>query len=146
MKRLPHAGLTGLAYELYITRRRSYWHNLSPEKKRSYIARSAEWRKNNREKMKKSYRKHDLKRHYGLTLEQYNTMFTAQGYKCAACGSSEPGRKTGEWAIDHCHTTETVRGILCHGCNVALGQVKDDIRRLKALVSYLERGPAKCQH
>jgi len=42
-------------------------------------------------------------------------------------------------AIDHCHTTNKVRGLLCNSCNVALGNVKDDIGRLRKLIEYLER-------
>jgi hypothetical protein len=88
-------------------------------------------------------RKHDLKRHYGLTPEQHRDLFIAQGYRCAVCKTADPGRKTGHWCTDHDHTTGIVRGILCNGCNAALGHVKDDPKRLRALADYLERGTLK---
>ena len=98
------------------------------------------WRAANPEKYAASMRKHDLKRHYNLTPDQFKEMFIAQGYRCAACGSIDPRRKTGDWCIDHCHTTGKVRGILCTACNTALGMLKDDPKRIQALADYLERG------
>jgi hypothetical protein len=74
---------------------------------------------------------------YGLTLEQWNALFETQGRKCAGCGSDKHGGKN--WQTDHDHSTNRVRGILCHGCNVALGQVKDNILTLLNLVEYLKR-------
>lgn len=74
-------------------------------------------------------------RKYGITKEQWDELFRAQGECCAGCRSPEPGRK--DWATDHCHTTGRVRGILCDGCNLALGHVKDDPDRLEALARYL---------
>jgi hypothetical protein len=100
-------------------------------------AQNARWRAANREKLLKAYKKHDLKRYYKLTPEQYEIMWEAQGRKCAACGSTDPGRKTGHWCIDHCHDTKLVRGIVCNSCNMAMGQVKDSIERLQQLIDYL---------
>ena len=103
-------------------------------------AQCARWRAANPHKLVRVWRKYDLKRHYGLTLDEWNELFTSQGLKCAACGSSDPGRKSGHWSTDHCHTTDHVRGILCNGCNIALGQAKDNPATLRALADYLERG------
>lgn len=41
--------------------------------------------------------------------------------------------------FDHDHATGEFRGWICHGCNAALGHVKDDIDRLEALIVYLAR-------
>ena len=59
-------------------------------------------------------------------------MLVAQGGRCAACGTREPGTKKG-WHVDHCHETGAVRGILCHHCNVGIGKAKDNIETLRAL-------------
>lgn len=59
---------------------------------------------------------------------------------CDVCGEAS-------WRIvfDHCHATTRFRGWLCYGCNVALGQVKDNPETLRALASYLE-GNMKNNH
>jgi hypothetical protein len=46
--------------------------------------------------------------------------------------------------VDHCHTTKTFRGYLCHGCNVALGMVDDDPNTLINLAMLM--GKHKTQH
>jgi hypothetical protein len=66
--------------------------------------------------------------------------------KCDACGTTDPGHKLG-FMIDHDHLCcpgnkgcpNCVRGLLCHGCNVALGAIKDDANRLLDLYAYLYR-------
>ena len=112
----------------------------TPEGKAKHNASTVRWHTNNRAKVLLSYKKCDLKRYYGLTIEEWEALFVAQGRACAVCKSVYPGRKTGHWSTDHDHTTGKVRGILCNGCNMALGQAKDDPQRLRALADYLERG------
>jgi len=74
---------------------------------------------------------------YGLTEEQWNAVFAAQGYACAVCRSAET--KTHGWHTDHDHKTGTFRGILCDACNRALGAVDDRIEILQNLIAYLKR-------
>lgn len=74
-------------------------------------------------------------RAYGLTLEQFDEMLAVQGKRCAICGTTEPGRKG--WAIDHDHATNFVRGLLCMGCNTALGQFQDDPTVIAKALAYL---------
>lgn len=52
--------------------------------------------------------------------------------KCEICGSPD------HISFDHCHKSSVFRGWLCHGCNVALGYVKDNPKTLRALASYVE--------
>ena len=78
------------------------------------------------------------RRTYGITPEDYNTLLSKQGYKCFGCGSTSSNEKLDRLFIDHCHTTGKVRGLLCQGCNFAIGAVKDDIQVLKNLIQYLE--------
>ena len=111
----------------------------TPNGKAKHKAYTAYWRKINRAKVLASYRRQDLKRHYNMTCEEWDKQFNAQGRACAVCKSIYPGRKTGHWSTDHDHLTGLVRGVLCNGCNTALGQAKDDPQRLRALADYLER-------
>lgn len=55
------------------------------------------------------------------------------------CGNNDPGNKYQGWHTDHIHGTKIVRGILCHHCNLMLGNAKDDPQRLLAGVAYLAK-------
>jgi hypothetical protein len=78
---------------------------------------------------------------YGINREQYQELLVKQDGRCAACGSGGTAMANGrvkELAVDHCHVTGKIRGLLCHDCNSALGAVKDDANRLRRLASYVE--------
>jgi hypothetical protein len=57
--------------------------------------------------------------------------------QCKCCGSPNSGSKKG-WHVDHDHKTGAIRGVLCANCNIALGQVNDDINKLYQLINYLQ--------
>ena len=84
-----------------------------------------------------------LRRKYGITLTQYDEMFAAQGGVCALCKRSETTnrRKRGEGrerlAVDHCHDTGRVRGLLCFKCNTAIGSLGDTEEDARKVVEYL---------
>lgn len=69
---------------------------------------------------------------YGLTDKQYRDLLDAQDGRCAICGDVMAPPH-----VDHCHTSGTVRGLLCNNCNKALGHLKDDPTRLLAAADYL---------
>lgn len=109
------------------------------------LATGARWRAQNPDKIKAQNALGRLRR-YGLTPELYEARLASQGGACAACRTGEPGGK-GAWHIDHDHACcagrtacgKCIRGLLCHGCNLALGNVDDSKERLLALVEYLDR-------
>lgn len=85
------------------------------------------------------YRKNwKLKRNFGITLEDYEAMREQQGGKCAICGRS-PGDTTMKYdlAVDHCHETGVIRGLLCSDCNIGLGKLGDNLHGLRRAVNYL---------
>lgn len=94
---------------------------------------SREYAKRNRVKAKD----YELKRSYGITLEQFNAMREVQDCKCAICGKHETEAVRGILYVDHCHTTGKVRGLLCSVCNKALGLLKDNEDYLYKAISYL---------
>lgn len=82
-------------------------------------------------------RKSSLKKLYGLSVEQYDTMLIAQNGVCAGCGSDKPFGNCKHFCVDHDHKTGLVRGLLCHKCNRGLGLAKDDIIVLSEMIKYL---------
>lgn len=79
-----------------------------------------------------------LKALYGITQEQYQALLRAQGYGCAACGTTEPGGKSNQWHVDHSHSSRKIRGLLCAGCNIGIGHLGDSPERLRAAAIYIE--------
>ena len=94
------------------------------------------WKIQNTEKVKEIVRFSTIKNKYGISKSEWNALFESQGRACAICVKTEP---IGHWSTDHCHTTGKVRGILCSNCNSGIGQLGDDINRLKAAINYLEK-------
>lgn len=81
-------------------------------------------------------RSKNLKKNYGITVEEYDAMLASQGEVCKVCKGPPLGK--GRYHVDHDHVTGKIRGLLCHKCNVALGMVRDNVEHLKALIAYLE--------
>ena len=90
--------------------------------------------------MKKSKQEYDrnfqLKRRYGITIEDYDYMLKEQGHRCAICRTDNPGGQ-GRFHVDHCHDTGRVRGLLCSNCNHGLGKFQDSVLFLEQAIRYL---------
>lgn len=83
-------------------------------------------------------RKSRLKAKYNITLEDFLVLCQEQNGCCAICK-----HPLGDSAcVDHEHSTGLVRGILCRGCNVGLGFLKDDINVILEAANYLARHEA----
>jgi hypothetical protein len=76
-----------------------------------------------------------LKKHFGIDLNDYNVMLSAQGGVCAICRCEQKGKT--HLCVDHCHRTGTIRGLLCHNCNRAIGLLKDDHDVIVRAARYL---------
>ncbi len=84
-----------------------------------------------------SQRNSNYQKHYGISLEQYNERFAAQGGCCAICRvhQSEIRRAL---AVDHDHGTEKIRGLLCARCNLGIANLNEDVATLLAAAQYLK--------
>lgn len=101
------------------------------------------WRKANPKDWKLYHRRSRLKRHYGLSLEEYDQMVVNQSGLCAICRNENNvrGRRLN---IDHHHASGVVRGLLCNSCNRGIGYFVDNPDTLRAAATYLEeRCPSK---
>jgi hypothetical protein len=91
-----------------------------------------------------SRRRHERKRRlraFGMSIGDYALMLQAQGGVCAICGQDETRTVQGRvirLAVDHSHTHGHVRGLLCAGCNLALGHFESKGVSIEMAVRYLE--------
>jgi ribosomal protein L34E len=103
-------------------------------------ARHLAWEKKNPDKTRKKW----IEFAYGVTTTQYEQMLQEQDNKCYICKKDETiidkrTKKLRRLAIDHCHTTLAVRGLLCNNCNRGIGFFSDNIELLKEAIAYLEK-------
>ncbi len=82
------------------------------------------------------HREWSIQRNYGLTWAAYCSMLTAQGSGCAICGYV-PNLDERGLCVDHDHETGDIRALLCNCCNVALGQINDNLAILKRMIDYV---------
>lgn len=87
---------------------------------------------------KEVQREKNLRKSFGIGVADYNKLLEEQGGCCAICGtnSCSSGKN---FAVDHCHTTGVIRGLLCKFCNTALGQFQDSPEILTKAIAYLEK-------
>ncbi len=86
-------------------------------------------------------RDNKLRTKFGITLEQYNELSNRQSNVCAVCFKPEVVKRKDKLktlAVDHCHETGKIRGLLCSKCNMAIGLVKDNVDTLLKMVDYLK--------
>lgn len=74
---------------------------------------------------------------YGLDRERYDQMREQQQHSCAICGDHESLNRNSKLFVDHDHKTGGVRGLLCHGCNAGIGNLKDNADLLEKAAEYL---------
>lgn len=98
-----------------------------------------EWRKGHPETFRLSCTKSSIKKLYGLSWEEYNSLLQKQDNRCAICGAYIERKTDSKPCVDHSHVTGQTRGILCMACNFILGQAKDNKQTLLNAVAYLER-------
>lgn len=120
------------------------YYDANPEYRETMKARSRAWTKANPERHVIHTRTGNLRRAYGLSKDQFAALVIAQDGKCALCRTEEHGRSTvaaGHWMVDHNHETGEVRGLLCNGCNTALGHYEKLMREVGGAVvlDYLTR-------
>ncbi len=84
-----------------------------------------------------------LVRKFGIHEELYDMMLASQRGGCAICGK---GPTTKRLAVDHCHDTGEIRGLLCDRCNRGLGSFRDDPELLARASRYLKLSTKHADH
>lgn len=89
-------------------------------------------------------RERNFKRYYGMTVDKYEEMLEKQNFVCEICKEKETSidYKTGalrKLSVDHCHTTNKIRDLLCWRCNSVIGRVNEDIDLLSKMIAYLKK-------
>ncbi len=100
-------------------------------------AEAREWYRNNPIDSE-TQRERNLKNHRGITIEYYQNLFEEQKGCCKICGRHQSEIKK-RLAVDHCHDTGEIRGLLCNNCNTALELFKDNTENLDRAINYLNR-------
>jgi hypothetical protein len=103
---------------------RSHVQNIAAKQKKQF----------GKKKYRRRRRKYELTHYYGISVEDYAKLVKNQGDKCAICGT----KPEAYLAIDHCHETNRVRGLLCRKCNSAIGLFDDDIHKIENALMYLK--------
>lgn len=83
---------------------------------------------------------------FGITFDQYTTLFQEQEEVCAICHSPEvvaahnqhnlERTRLQRLAVDHNHLTGAVRGLLCMACNTRLGYFEKN-NLLTSMLHYI---------
>lgn len=135
-------------------RRRSYEAALPPEQREARLAYWRQYYRDNRDAALADRKRHYEANHeqiskrrkpqnktywrfknYGLTQADYVALVESQEGRCPICGEQLDSKKT---HVDHCHSTGSVRGVLCHQCNCGIGFLRDDPQLARRAAAYLE--------
>lgn len=134
------AGKSGQKRRAYLREwERNYYNN--PKNKAKRKAQRAALRDElkktpeGRAKLAAKVRAANLKRNYGITPEQVDSLWEQQHRACPICQSDLATVQDGH--VDHCHETNKVRGLLCMACNVGLGLFKERADSLRNAAEYV---------
>ncbi len=127
------------------------WRN---KNKSTHVPKKAEYYKNNQEIISRKkkiqrmtnlerFQENNLKFNFDMSLEQYKNISKSQDNVCAICRLPETSKpqngRTKNLAVDHCHKTGKIRGLLCGKCNKGIGLLQDNEEILMSAISYLKK-------
>ena len=76
---------------------------------------------------------------YNITPEDFDNMLKKQGGTCANKACNYGLDDDHKLFVDHCHETDTVRGLLCLWCNSAEGFLKGNPEVAQGLINYMKK-------
>jgi hypothetical protein len=96
----------------------------------------SEYSKKHVKKLSEKSRQSRLKIKFGISDEDYKFLLKQQNFSCAICHKHE-NQINRKLAVDHCHKTGKVRGLLCSNCNTGIGNLRDSTYLLFKSICYL---------
>ncbi|KKM79559.1 hypothetical protein LCGC14_1348760 [marine sediment metagenome] len=106
-----------------------------PSRQPEYRAKYFQEKEKGSESYLKNTRRAHLKKMYGITPEIYEKMRSQQKGKCGMCGKIPKKRL----AVDHDHSTDKIRGLLCFKCNTFIGYIETSRDIVEEATIYLEK-------
>jgi hypothetical protein len=97
------------------------------------------------QKGRECYRDYNLRRRYGVSFQQFKTLYAAQNGLCAICRVYMTTGTT-QAHLDHSHATGAVRQLLCRCCNGGLGLFKDNQEIMLNAIDYLKKHESLLPH
>lgn len=117
------------------------------------IERAKSWYYENREQHLERLRgdksrNNHYKTRFKISLDDFINLSELQKFICAnpGCNEAAKDQRNGVLVVDHdrscCSGTNScgtcLRGLLCQGCNKALGLLKEDMDRILGLINYIK--------
>lgn len=113
--------------------RAAYWRD--PEKARLRV--TAAYAATPETERREINRRRNIAKRYGITVEQHDALYAAQGGRCGLCDAAIV-----QWDkhthVDHDHATGVVRGLLCRFCNIFMAL--PDRLGIETIAAYMRRG------
>ena len=79
------------------------------------------------------------KKKYNLTYKEVEDKLKTQDMRCVCCGLELSMSGDNRCVVDHCHSTNKIRELLCNHCNKVLGLVYEKKETLMNMFKYLEK-------
>ena len=94
-------------------------------------------RRQSRESSKRRSKAQRLAESHGIPLETFQMFLEKQQGVCAICSNQGTTERFKHLSVDHNHVTGEIRGLLCHKCNMGIGQFQDNPELLQKAIAYL---------
>lgn len=104
-----------------------------PECKKCSLIKMKSWYRQNTYNVRSS----KLRSKFGISRAEYEEMAKNQNYRCLICSKHQSELKRG-LAVDHCHISGQIRGLLCNRCNRGIGMLNDDTNTIENALAYIK--------
>lgn len=113
------------------------------------LSKLREWQTRYREKNRSALSDGERQRKFGITPERYSELLKSQNGTCAICKQPETATRLGKvkaLAVDHCHQSGAIRGLLCADCNTGIGKLRENTSIFLSAIQYLEYHSRQTSH